>query len=72
MEVALIRLGGRVCQYGRNVIYTTSIYVPEHIYPCGPGAPIASSPEDVRVYVCLHMHVCVCECVWYVCVCEIM
>lgn len=52
-----------MCQYGRNVIYTTSIYVPEHIYPCGPGAQIASSPEDVRVYVCLHMHVCVCGCV---------
>lgn len=60
LEVVLIRLGGRVCQYGRNVIYTTSIYVPEHIYPCGPGAQIASSPEDVHVYVCLHIRVCVC------------
>lgn len=54
----LIHLGGRGCQCGRSVIYTTSTYVPEHIYPCGPGAQIASGLEDVRVYVCMHVYVC--------------
>lgn len=42
-----------------EVIYTTPNYVPEYIYPCGPGTHIARGPEDVRVYVC--MHVCVCD-----------
>lgn len=55
----LIHLGGRGCQCGCSVIYTTSADVPEHIFPCGPGAQIASGPEDVRVYACLH--VCVCD-----------
>lgn len=49
----LIHLGGGGCQYSCSVIYTTPTYVPEHIYPCGPGAHIASGPEDVRVYVCV-------------------
>lgn len=54
----LIHLGGGGCQCGCGVIYTTPTYVPEHIYPCGPGAHTASSPEDVRVCVCTRVDVC--------------
>lgn len=36
--VWLIHLGGGGCQCNCSVIDTTPTYVPEHIYPCGPGA----------------------------------
>lgn len=58
----LIHLRGSGCQCGCSVIYTTPTYMPELIYPCGPGAQIAGGPENVCVYVCVHVCVCVCLC----------
>lgn len=57
----LIHLGREWCQCGCSVIYTTPTYVPEHFYPCGPGAHKAIGPEEVFLCVCMIVYVCVCD-----------